>query len=211
MPPLRHFIFDWSGTLVDDLPPVLEATNAVMEHCGRPALSREEFLHAFELPFQRFYERLFPGVDLSALEPVFHAAFKRATVPTTPLPHALDFLRECQRRGSRSFVLSAAHPEHVQAQADAFGFTPFFEKIYAGVRDKTAVIRQILSEHQLEPTTTAMIGDMTHDVETAHHGGIHAIAVLTGYQDEARLAAVNPHFIFRDLAEMASRLPAYTG
>lgn len=208
MPPLRHFIFDWSGTLVDDLPPVLEATNAVMAYCGRPALTREEFLRTFELPFQRFYERILPGVDLQEMEPVFHAAFKQAKAPATPLPFARDFLAECQRRGARSFVLSAAHPDHVQSQAEAFGFAPFFEKIYAGVRDKTAVIRHILEEHQLDPASTAMIGDMTHDVETAHHGGIHAIAVLTGYQDEARLSAVRPHFIFRDLAEMAQRLSA---
>ncbi len=206
LPLLRHFIFDWSGTLVDDLPPVLDATNVVLEHCGRARLTRAEFLHEFELPFQRFYERMLPGVELHALEPVFHAAFKRSGEKASPLPHAADFLAWCRRTERRCFVLSAAHPEHLQAQADEFGFTPYFEKIYAGVRDKTEMIHQLLTDHTLDPAETAFIGDMTHDVETAHHGGVHAIAVLTGYQDEARLATARPHFIFKDLAEMAGRL-----
>ena len=44
---LRNLLLDWSGTLADDMPPVIGATNHVLEHFGRPALSREEFRHHF--------------------------------------------------------------------------------------------------------------------------------------------------------------------
>ena len=39
----KNFIFDWSGTLVDDLGPVLDSTNKVFNHFGKPAFTREEF------------------------------------------------------------------------------------------------------------------------------------------------------------------------
>lgn len=202
----RNFIFDWSGTLVDDLPPVVHATNAVLAHCGRPTLTRGDFLREFELPFQRFYDRLLPGMPLAELEPVFHAAFAQSGVAAAPLPHAGAFLHHCRQAGHRCFVLSAAHPAHLLAQSDAFGFTPFFEEIYAGVRDKSERIHHLLETHALDPAETAFIGDMTHDIETALHGGVTAVAVLTGYQDEARLRSASPHHVFADLAEFASFL-----
>ena len=206
MPPLRHFIFDWSGTLVDDLPPVIHATNAVMRHHGVPELTREQFLHEFELPFARFYARKLPGADLATLEPIFHEAFVQSTEKASPLPHAEAFLRFCQSTGRRCYVLSAAHPDHLQKQAADFSFLPFFDEVHAGIRDKTAEIHAILARHRLDPTETVFIGDMTHDVETAHHGGVRSIAVLTGYQDAARLASARPDVIIRDLSHLQQLL-----
>lgn len=201
---IANILFDWSGTLVDDLGPVVEATNVVLAHCDRPAMTREDFLREFELPFRKFYERVVPGVPLESLEPVFHAAFARSGEKATPLPHALDFLEFCRRTERRCFVLSSAHPAHLAAQADEFAMTPFFEEIYAGVRDKTERIHQILERHALDPATTVFVGDMTHDIETARHGGVRSVAVLTGYQTAATLAAVNPDVLVRDLSHLGS-------
>ena len=39
---MKNVIFDWSGTLVDDLPPVLEATNRIFAHYRREEMDREE-------------------------------------------------------------------------------------------------------------------------------------------------------------------------
>ena len=40
---IRNIIFDWSGTLVDDLPAVLKASNFVLTQAGRPEMSLDEF------------------------------------------------------------------------------------------------------------------------------------------------------------------------
>jgi phosphoglycolate phosphatase len=200
--PIANILFDWSGTLVDDLAPVIDATNRVLAHCARPLMTREEFLREFELPFAKFYQRMIPDVPLDALEPVFHAAFAGSEEKATLLPHAFEFLEFCQRTGRRCFVLSAAHPAHVATQAEEFGMTAFFEQIYAGVRDKTERIHHMLEQHALDPAATAFIGDMTHDVETARYGGIRSVAVLTGYQSAATLAAVNPDVLVRDLSHL---------
>jgi phosphoglycolate phosphatase len=71
----HNLIFDWSGTLVDDLPPVLEATNHVLGIYGVAALDREGFRLRFRLPYRDFYEELLPGVPLDELEVHFRRAF----------------------------------------------------------------------------------------------------------------------------------------
>ena len=48
---IRNIIFDWSGTLVDDLPAVWQATNYVLTQCGRAEMSLEQFRAEFCLPF----------------------------------------------------------------------------------------------------------------------------------------------------------------
>ena len=72
---IRNIIFDWSGTLVDDLPAVLRATNHVFVSAGKPELSLDQFRAEFCLPFQPFYDRHLPGVPMAQLEQWFHERF----------------------------------------------------------------------------------------------------------------------------------------
>jgi len=89
---------------------------------------------------------------------------------------------------------------------DDFGLRHHFEATYSGVLDKRDLILQILQTHALDPTETAFVGDMTHDVETARHGGISSIAVLTGYNHAEVLAAVRPDLTVPDLGVLRSLL-----
>jgi phosphoglycolate phosphatase len=59
---IRNVIFDWSGTLVDDLPAVWRATNKVFSQAGRPEIELEQFRAEFCLPYQKFFDRHTPDV-----------------------------------------------------------------------------------------------------------------------------------------------------
>jgi beta-phosphoglucomutase-like phosphatase (HAD superfamily) len=106
---IRNIIFDWSGTLVDDLPAVLAATNAVFEQCGVEKMSLEKFRAEFCLPFKHFYDRFVPNVPLAELERSFHGHFRLCREEVAALPHAREFLLFCRKRGLRTFVLSTVH------------------------------------------------------------------------------------------------------
>ncbi len=198
----QNIVFDWSGTLVDDLPLVLEATNAVMRAFGRAQLTRDEFRREFRLPFLHWYEEVLPGVTSRELDEVFLAAFAASQEPVTVLPHAREFLECCAAAGRRMFVLSSAPQHAVEAQAVALGLDHFFEHIYAGVRDKREHIGRVLSERGLRTTETLMIGDMRHDIHTARAGGITSVAVLTGYEYPEVVATAEPDLTVSDLAEL---------
>src|SRR6266567_2417783 len=74
---IRNIIFDWSGTLVDDLPAVWKATNYVLTQAERAEMSLEQFRAEFCLPFTIFYDRHVPHVPLPQLEHWFHSRFKQ--------------------------------------------------------------------------------------------------------------------------------------
>jgi phosphoglycolate phosphatase len=195
----RNLIFDWSGTLVDDLGPVIEATNIVLEKYKIATLDRETFRRSFRLPYSEFYAELLPNIPLAELESHFRPAFAAAVTPVTVLPHAREKLECCSKLGIRCFVLTSMDPAAFEQQMDDFNLRHHFEATYSGVLDKRDLIHQILATHDLVPAETAFVGDMTHDVETAHHGGISSIAVLTGYNHAEVLAAVRPDLTVPDL------------
>ncbi len=67
----------------------------------------------------------------------------------------------------------------------------------------------LLAQHGLHAHETAFIGDMQHDVETAHHAGITSIAVLTGYNDAAQLSKAKPDMIVPDLLVLRTLMRRY--
>ena len=195
----RNLIFDWSGTLVDDMGPVIEATNAVLEKYGIAPYDREGFRRSFRLPYREFYEEILPGIDLEELEAHFRPAFDGATSLVTVLPHAREKLEWAKARGMRMFVLTSMDADAFARQLAEFGMEGFFEKTYAGVMDKRELIEHLIATHNLHKEETAFVGDMTHDIETARHGGISSIAVLTGYHHPEVLAEVRPDITVPDL------------
>ncbi|HVM51357.1 MAG TPA: NUDIX domain-containing protein [Candidatus Acidoferrum sp.] len=199
---IRNIIFDWSGTLVDDLPAVWKATNYVLTQAARPEMTLEEFRAEFCLPFTIFYARHVPHVALPQLEEWFHSRFRQVQDSVCALPHAREFLEFCRARKLRTFLLSTVHRDYFALQSAATGFAEFLERPYLNVWDKREKIHEILQENDLKADETLFIGDMQHDIETARHGGIHSCAVLTGYNTLDQLRAARPDLIVEHLREL---------
>lgn len=203
---IRNIIFDWSGTLVDDLPAVLKASNYVLTQSGRTAMSLEQFRAEFSLPFKKFYDRHTPEVPMPQLEAWFHQEFRQVQSSVIELPHARKFLEFCRAHKIRTFLLSTVHGDYFATQCQVTGFDAFLDKPYTDVWDKREKIHEILRENNLKPDETLFIGDMEHDIETARHGGIHACAVLTGYNTLDQLRAAKPDLIVEHLGELRTVL-----
>lgn len=206
---IRNVIFDWSGTLVDDLPAVWRATNYVLAQAQRAEMSLEEFRAEFCLPFTLFYDRYTPHVPLAQLEAWFHSHFSQVQDSVCELPHAREFLEFCRARGLRTFLLSTVHEAYFTIQAGNTGFAQFLDRPYVGVWDKRQKIHEILEENGLRPEETLFVGDMQHDIETARHGGVHSCAVLTGYNTLTQLRAAEPDVIVEHLRELRDILEAH--
>ncbi|HEY5346081.1 MAG TPA: NUDIX domain-containing protein [Verrucomicrobiae bacterium] len=203
---IRNIIFDWSGTLVDDLPAVLKASNYVLTQSGKTAMSLEKFRAEFTLPFKKFYDRHTPDVPMDQLETWFHHEFGQSQDSVVELPHARAFLEFCRAEKIRTFLLSTVHGDYFATQCKVTGFDAFLDKPYTDVWDKREKIHEILRENNLKPDETLFIGDMEHDIETARHGGIHSCAVLTGYNTLEQLRAAKPDLIVEHLDELKRTL-----
>jgi phosphoglycolate phosphatase-like HAD superfamily hydrolase/ADP-ribose pyrophosphatase YjhB (NUDIX family) len=211
MPEIRNVILDWSGTLVDDFNPVLEATNEIFKQYGKPVFTAEDFREKFYLPFPEFYKEYLPELELAELDHHYHSAFKILQTGIAMLPHAADFLEYLLGREMPTFLLSTIHREHFEVQGGRLGVKKYFRQAYTQALDKRKVILHLLAEHDLDASETIFIGDMVHDVETARHAGVMSCAVLTGYDSLGKLKAANPDLLFRNLREVRDFLERHRG
>ena len=199
---LKNLIFDWSGTLADDLRPVWVATNLIFREYGRKDLTLEEFRHHFRLPFSGFYAELLPEATEEGLEALYERFFAGLQDHVMLLPGAVEILNWCRSSSRRTFLLSSIKGDHFETQAMRLGVRDLFEVAYVAVADKREKIRRLLADHALNPQETAFIGDMVHDVETARYGGITSIAVLTGFDPIEKLLPTKPDIIAQSLPHL---------
>lgn len=204
----RELIFDWSGTLVDDLGPVVEATAAVFRNYGIPPLDRAGFREHFRLPYRGFYEAFVPGVPLEEMEEVFRVAFRASRETVFPLPGAEKLLQFCQQAGIRCYVCTSMDADDFARQLREFGWENYFVATYAAVADKRRTIHEMLETHQISHERAMFVGDMTHDIEAGQAAGMETVALLTGYMDEPALRGANPTWLFQDLAGLQALLEA---
>lgn len=196
---IRNFIFDWSGTLADDLRPVWKATNLIFREYGKRELTLDEFREHFRLPFSGFYAELLPEATEEGLEALYERFFAGLQDDVSLLPGALEMLRWCSAQGFPTFLLSTIKADHFAIQSQNLGVASYFTHAYVAIADKREKIRRLLSDHDLKPEETVFIGDMVHDIETAKFGGVHSVAVLTGFDRVEKLLPAEPDIIARDL------------
>jgi len=211
MSEICNVILDWSGTLVDDFNPVLEATNEIFKHYGKPTFTAEVFREKFYLPFTDFYKEYLPEMALPELDHHYHTAFKLLQTGIEPLPHSLELLDYLRERQMPTFLLSSIHHEHFEAQGGRLGWKHYFQQAYTQALDKRKVILHLLAEHNLHADETIFIGDMVHDIDSARHAGVLSCAVLTGYDSLQKLKGANPDLLFRDLREVREFLERHRG
>ena len=207
---IRNLLLDWSGTLADDFGPVLKASNGIFREFGRPEFTEEQFRRHFRLPYSEFYAEFLPEVAVEGLDPIYERFFAGLHDEVELLPGALDLIEFCKRTSRRIFLLSTIKATHFDAQAGRLGVRDAFEHPYVAVMDKREKIREILAEHALDPAETAFVGDMVHDIETAKHGGVISVAVLTGFDSLEKLAPAQPDVIVTSLGVLQKLLGGMT-
>ena len=205
---IRNIIFDWSGTLVDDLPAVWRTTNHILERAGKSAMTLDEFRLEFTLPFARFYQNYLPEFRIEELEVWWHEFFPGVEHLVEPLPGSREFLEFAKSREIRTFICSAIHYNQFATQSERSGFMHLIDTPYIEIKDKTERIHHILEENELVPDETLFIGDMEHDIHAAQAGGVHSCAVLTGYNGLQQLREARPDLIVENLAELKRILQA---
>lgn len=199
---IRNVLLDWSGTLADDLKPVLHATNAIFRDFGRKEMTLDEFRQHFRLPFGNFYAEFLPEATDEGLNILYERFFSALQNNIELLPGTREFLDFLHATGRRVFLLSTIKGSHFEAQAARLGVRQDFEFAYVEVMDKREKIGEILRERNLDPKETMFVGDMIHDVETARHGGVLDVAILTGFDPIEKLVTARPSVMVENLGAL---------
>ncbi|MFI5358014.1 MAG: HAD family hydrolase [Opitutales bacterium] len=190
----RHLIWDWNGTLLDDLDLSIAAMNSLLERRGLPRLDRVRYHALFDFPVQSYYERLGfdPAVDsFERLNVEFISAYDARRLESTLHRDARRILSAVQAAGLRQSILSAYRHETLLEIVAHFGLTPYFEHIVGldniHAHSKVALGRALMDRVRVAPAEILLVGDTLHDLEVARALGVACALVAIGHHPAERL------------------------
>lgn len=191
--PIRQVLWDWNGTLLDDLTYAIGVRNRTFPAFGLPRIgSVAEYHRQFTFPVRRYYERA--GVTDETFVAVAHAWMAEYVrgFGTVPLHgDAVETLARFAAAGVRQAVLSATRRDMLESQIARFPIRAYFtdvlglSDIYA--RSKEAVGLDYLARCGVPAASTLMIGDTLHDAEVARAMGTGCVLVARGHQSRETL------------------------
>ncbi len=201
-------IWDFNGTLVDDVDLALRSINLMLARRGLAPVAGDVYRSVFGFPLSDYYRKL--GVDVSretmhGLADEFHEAYLPGLPACGLQEGVLEILELAARSGARQFVLSALEEVELRRAVDHLAIADRFVAIYGLDHrlgdSKLARGQELFVRHALRAGTTLFIGDMDHDAEVARALGVEVALVAQGHQSAERLRACGPRVLdsFRDL------------
>jgi phosphoglycolate phosphatase len=191
---MKHYsyvIWDWNGTLADDVGASLRSDNDILKKRGKPPITLAQYLSYIDTPISRFYEHLFDlnEVPMEVIAQEFQENYARYFDALHPgVPELLEALRQA---GIHQVILSSAHREQIEQDTARFGIRDYFDEIIGAddllATGKVERAKAWISRQSAAPSEMVMIGDTLHDFETAQAMGTDCILAAIGHQSEQDL------------------------
>ena len=190
---IRQVLWDWNGTLLDDLLYGMNVRNRIFPDFDLPTVDSVESYHAqFTFPIRTYYERA--GVTDENFVQVAHAWMDEYVRGFASVPlhaDAREVLERFAQAGMQQVVLSATKRDMLTGQIAQFGIETYFADIlglgdiYAGSKEEIG--RHYLMNCGIAPEETVMIGDTLHDADVAKAIGAKCVLVARGHQSRETL------------------------
>ena len=200
-----YILWDWNGTLLDDIEAEVGSLNVMLARRGRDPVTTEFFRQRFAFPARDFYRLVgmdVPDEEWDALAKEYHDTYHAQSYGLNRGAFAaLEMVRE---KGAGQSVISALHQYYLDLETDRYGVRPFMDHIY-GVDNfdggsKLTRARELLREMTSDPyspfpvslSSYVLIGDSIHDFEVAKELGIKCVLFSGGSHSRARLERFAP-------------------
>jgi phosphoglycolate phosphatase-like HAD superfamily hydrolase len=193
---VTHIVWDWNGTLLDDLSLVVEATNESLATLGAGPVTADEHRRDFIRPVQAYYEfvvgRDITPAEFEALDRAFHDTY-HAGVPTIELTKGVRELLASY--GAGQSLLSMWFHTQLVPTVDRYGLTPYFQRVDGlrgalGGGHKAPLLKAHLDGLGLSGEDVVLIGDSVDDADAAASVGARAVLYSGGFTDVERLRKV---------------------
>ncbi len=212
----RLLVFDWDGTLMDSIGPIVACTQAVFQDLGLEGIEEEKIRGTIGLGLRESIDYLVPGCT----DEIYQNVLERyrhhwvATYRDRPVMFAgvESMLHDLAREG---WLLSVATGKsrrglnHVLDQTglrDVFHSTRTVDEAFSKPHPK--MVLDILDDLGVAPREALVIGDTTFDLEMARSAGSAAVGVCSGGHCREELVSFGPLTCLDRVVELPAWLVA---
>ena len=189
-----HIIWDWNGTLLDDLNLCLEIINNMLDKNFLPPVSRADYLGVFGFPVRDYYQKIgftFEEEPFEVISTEFIAAYEKGR-PNCPLmPGTREILEFLSITGYTQSILSASKQAYLNKAVLDYGIKDYFISINGldnhHAAGKFDLAKNFMTTQDLNPNSVLLIGDTLHDAEIAASLSVDCWLIPNGHQSRQRL------------------------
>ena len=190
----KAIIWDYNGTLLDDLSIGVQCINKMLTKRELPLLSKDQYREAFTFPVKKYYETVgfnFNKEDWDITAKEFIALYTSLLPNSNIFPEAIQLLSKFENLGKKQFILSAMEQNMLNESVKTENIGTFFsevsgiDNIYASSKIENGI--KMIEKHQLAANEVCLLGDTVHDYEVSQELGCQCILIAAGHQSIEKL------------------------
>jgi phosphoglycolate phosphatase len=206
---IKLIIWDWNGTLLNDVDYARQNINIVLKKYNLPQISIEKYRDVFTFPVKEYYRNI--GFDFSknpfeivGMEFIELYNQKLFTCHLNEgVDEVLDFFKD---KNIKQALISARQNESLFQDLKHFKIENYFDAV-KGIEDNYASSKEFLVENYFKnsgftPDEVLMIGDTTHDCNIAEKFGFKFCLYTQGHQSIKHFENCNLSFSIDNLKEL---------
>lgn len=194
---MRHVIWDWNGTLVDDLDVVVDAVNTSLATIGEGPIDADVYRDHYTRPVRLFYDRMLgrevTDAEWLTIDETFHRTYAD-DLHRVPLTHdALGAIAAVAAGGATQSILSMWWHHDLVPEVERRGLADAMVRIDGNINDAGESKARLLEDHIAaldDGVTAVMIGDATDDALAGRAVGVPVVLYDGGSHHHDELAAL---------------------
>lgn len=188
-----HIIWDWNGTLLDDVEAAVKAVNDLLSEYNKPLTSVNEYREMLEIPVIKYYEKLFDFnvTPFQVLADKWSKKYNEYLSESELMSGAKNTLKTIKMLGAEQLIVSSCKKEWIFDCLERFDISNYFSAVSGADNNisesKIERAKRIISEHCAADASILVIGDMVHDFEMAAALGADCVLIPDGQQSREAL------------------------
>ncbi|SRR5690606_38351237 len=190
----KHIIWDWNGTLLDDVNLCVDIINLILTSKNLNKISQEQYRDIFTFPVRDYYIKAGLDLEVHSFETLgseWMQEYEKNKSSAVLFKGVRNILGKIHHKGISQSILSAYPHDTLVEIVTLHGINEFFsfitglDHIYA--TSKIEIGKELIKKIGLNKNEIVMIGDTIHDYEVAHEIGAESILICNGHQSRERL------------------------
>ena len=193
----KHIIWDWNGTLLDDIDVSMDALNYILGKVKLPLVTDKcEYRRYFQFPVIEYYKKVgfdFQKTPFDELADAYMSYYQPNSLHCHLHEGAKKALSLFHEMGLKQYILSASQLDFLKEQVAIYDIEKYFEKICGldniHAYSKAELAKVFVKESGFVLDEVVFVGDSVHDSEVATGAGCSCILIANGHEHKDKLIA----------------------